>query len=111
MKSYNVAKVVVDDPFFIGKLHIFAYVSSLTQPFLTRYQTDQLTTPFMYFNLKNLMLKLLEIVVKPAAFENYKRGHKLMNIDLSGNQNMLSFGKIKFLQAHTLPIKPNLIVS
>lgn len=104
LKSYNVIKVVVDDPFFITKLPIFENVSSLMEPFLTRYQTDQPMIPFIYFNLKNLMLKLLEIVVKPATFENCKRGHKLMDIDLSYNQNLIFFGKLKFLQRQALPI-------
>ena len=55
--------------------------------------------PFIYFNLKNLMLKLLEIVVKPATFENCKRGHKLMDIDLSYNQNLIFFWKTKIFAA------------
>ena len=39
------------------------------------------------------MLKLRETVVKPTVLENCKSGQKLMDIDLSDNQNLISDGK------------------
>ena len=50
--------------------------------------------PFVYFDLKDLVVKLLDIIVKPTVINNCKSGKQLKEIDLSNAKNLISVGKI-----------------
>ena len=54
--------------------------------------------PFMYLSLKDLVLRLLELIVKPNALENCSAGCKLKTVDLKGDENLLPLDKV-FLNA------------
>ena len=50
--------------------------------------------PFVYFDLKDLVIKLLDIIVKPSVINNCKSGKQLKEIDLSNEENLIIVGKI-----------------
>ena len=49
---------------------------------------------FVYFDLKDLIIKFLDIIVKPTVINNCKSGKQLKEIDLSNGENLISVGKI-----------------
>ena len=82
-KSYETMKKAIGDLFIVSKLHFFTYVSGLVEPFLTLFQTDKPMIPFVYISIKDLVLKLLEIIVKPIVLKSCSNGNKLKTIDLT----------------------------
>ena len=48
----------------------------------------------MCLSLKDLVLKLLEIIVKPNVLDSYGTGCKLKTINLASDENLLPLGKI-----------------
>ena len=92
-KSYETVKKAIVI-LLISKLHFFAYVSGLVEPFVTLFQTGKLMIPFMYLSLKELVLKLLQIIVKPNVLESCRTGCKLKTIDLKSDENLLPLDKI-----------------
>ena len=95
-KSYLAVKESVEDPLVTAKLQFFCFVSSIVEPYLRKYQTDKPMIPFVYFDLKDLVIKLLDIIVKPTVINNCKSGKQLKEIDLSIEENLISdqHGKI-----------------
>ena len=87
-------KKAIGDPFIVSKLRFFTYVSGLVEPFFTLFQIDKPMIPFMYLSLKDLVLKLLEIIVKPNVLESYGTGCKLKTINLTNDENLLPLDKI-----------------
>ena len=87
-------KKAIGDPFIDSKLHFFTYVSGLVEPFLTLFQADKPMIPFLYLPLTNLVLKLLEIIVKPNVLENFSTGCKLKIIDFKNDKNFLPLDQI-----------------
>ena len=78
----------------MAKLHFFANISAFVGSFLTKYQMDKPMLLFVYFDLKDFISKLLQTVEKPTVFEHCKSEKKIMDIDVSNNQNLISIGKI-----------------
>ena len=76
-KSYLTVKESAEDPLVAAKLQFFSFVSSIVEPYLRKYQTDKPMIPFVYFDLKDLVIKLLDIIVKPKVSNNCKSGKKL----------------------------------
>ena len=93
-KSYLTVKKSVEDPLVTVKLQFFSFVSSIVESYLRKYQTDKPMIPFVYFDLKDLVIKLLDIIVKPTVISNCKSGKQLKEIDLSNEENLISIGKI-----------------
>ena len=93
-KSYLTVKESVEDPLVTAKLQFFSFVSSIAEPYLRKYQTDKPMIPFVYFDLKDLVIKLLDIIVKPTVINNCKSRKQLKEIDLSNEENLISFCKI-----------------
>ena len=87
LKSYETVKKAIGDLFIVSKLHIFTHVSGLVEPFLTLFQTDKPMIPFIYLSLKDFVLKLLEITVKPSVLESSSTGCKLKTIYLKSDEN------------------------
>ena len=50
--------------------------------------------PFAYFDLKDLVIKLLHIAVKPTVINSCKSGKQLKEIDSLNEENLISVGKI-----------------
>ena len=78
----------------VPKLHFLAYVANIVEPFLVKYQTDNPTIPLLYFDLKEIIIKLLEIIVKPDVLEKCKSWQKLKDLDLSLDKNLLTDEKL-----------------
>ena len=93
-KSYLTVKESVEDPLVAAKYQFFSFVSSIVEPYLRKYQTDKPMIPFVYFDLKDLVIKLLDIIVKPTITNNCKSGKQLKEIDLSNEENLINVGKI-----------------
>ena len=93
-KSYLVVKDSVREALFIAKLQFFSFESNKIEPFLKKYQTDQLMSPFLYCDLKDIVIKLLDIIVEHKIIEKCKSGKQVMEIDLAKEEN-LSVNKIK----------------
>ena len=90
-KSY---KNALQDNYLVPKLHFFAYVANIVEPFLVKYQTDNPMIPFLYFDLNEIIIKLLEIIVKPDILEKCKSWQKLKDLDLSLDKNLLTDEKL-----------------
>ena len=93
-KSYLTVKESIEDPLVTAKLQFFSFVSIIVEQYLRKYQTDKPMIPFVYFDLKDLVIKLLDIIVKPTVINNCKSGKQLKEIDLSNEENLISVGKI-----------------
>ena len=93
-KSYLTVKGSVEDPPVTAKLQFFSFVSSIVEPYLRKYETDKPMIPFVYLDLKDLVIKLLDNIVKPTVINNCKSGKQLKEIDLSNEENLISVGKI-----------------
>ena len=78
----------------VPKLHFFAYVANIVEPFLVKYQMDNPMIPFLYFDLKEIIIKLLQIIVKPDVLEKCKSWQKLKDLDLSLDKNLLTDEKL-----------------
>lgn len=63
-KNYKTITDVVKDNLIIGKLNFFSFVASILQPFLTKYQSDNLLVPFMYDGIVDLAKSLMRIIIK-----------------------------------------------
>ena len=50
--------------------------------------------PFAYFDLKDLVIKLLHIAVKPTVINSCKSGKQLKEINSLNEENLISVGKI-----------------
>ena len=110
-KSYENVKRAVDDPLLIVKLHFFSYAAGIVEPFLKKFQTDKPMIPFLFFELKTIVTSILEIIVKPSVIEScIKSTKKLINIDLSNQDNLLQLNKMNLGFAVSRAIK-NLVQS
>ena len=98
LKSYHTLKPALDDKMMPAKLYFFfEHVASIIEPYLKRYQTDKPMVPIMYYNLKDIVYQLLEIIVKPAVSDSFKaKPETWKNIDLSKDNNLVSAGKSNF---------------
>ena len=94
MKSCETVKKAIWDLFIASKLNFFTYVSGLGEPFLTLFQTDIPMIPLIYLSLKDLILKLLDIIVKLHVLECCNAGWKLKTNDLKSDENLLPLDKI-----------------
>ena len=94
MKSCETVKKAIWDLFIASKLNFFTYVSGLGEPFLTLFQTDMPMIPLICLSLKDLILKLLDIIVKLHVLECCNAGWKLKTNDLKSDENLLPLDKI-----------------
>ena len=65
--SYLTVKDSVGNPLFIARYQFS--VSCQTAPFLKKYQTDELIIPFLYCDLKDIIIKLLDVIVEHKMIE------------------------------------------
>ena len=62
--------------------------------FLKRFQMDKPMVSFLFFELKSIVCKLLEIVVKSSVIKSCKNVHQLKEIDLFDESNLLPLDKM-----------------
>lgn len=86
--SFVVVKEKLNDKLFPAKLAFFRSMCSLFEPFLTEFQTDAPMAPFLYNDLKSLIMTLLERVVSPDHLTSVKS--KIEKVDLSPKNLILS---------------------
>jgi len=93
-KSYDNVKKAVNDPLTVVKLEFFAFIASILEPFLVTYQTDKPMLPFLYFDLKSLILSLMKLFIKPCIISEAKTGSQLCGIDLEKATNLIPLKNI-----------------
>ena len=72
---------------------------------MRKYQTDQPMVPFLFFDLKDTVTKLFEIIIKPEVLEKCKTWSKMKQIDFSESDNLLPDGKTNLGFAVTEQLK------
>ena len=78
-----------------AKLHFFEHIASIIEPHLKKYEADKPMVPFMYYDLKDIVYQLLEIIVKPAVLDFFKaKPQTWKDIDLSKDNNLISARKV-----------------
>ena len=93
-KSYKNVRDALADPFILAKLHFFSYVSAIVEPYLRTYQTEKPMIPFMFKDLKEIVLQLMQLFIKPEVLEANKSGNKLIKIDLYKKDNQIKAKEI-----------------
>ena len=73
----------------MAKLKFFCYVADIIEPYLVKYQTNKPMVPYMYSDLRKLMIKLFGIVVQPKVLEQCKTGKQLLEMDMTDKKNVL----------------------
>ena len=89
-KSYEVILASVEDPFTTAKLAFFSFLSTLVEPYLRKYQTDQPMIPFMFKDLKSLIKSILAIIVKPETLEKCAKAKQLIDLNLDDKTILLT---------------------
>ena len=93
-KSYANVKNAVNDPLTEVKLEFFAYIAGILEPFLKMYQTDKPMIPFLYFDLKSIVLSLMKLFIKSSVLSEAKTGIQLCDIDLESESNQINLKNI-----------------
>ena len=81
-KCYNTVVSSVNDKFVILKPNFFIFVANNIQPFLTKYQSSEPLIPFLYDDIKNLLIDLMTLVYKESFITEY-----IHNLDDSNEAN------------------------
>ena len=53
----------------VAKLCFFSFLAGLLQPFLTAFQGDEPMPPYLGSNVKEVVVSLLALIVRPKAIE------------------------------------------
>ena len=83
-------KAALEDVLTEAKLHFFTFIAGKLQPFLKKYQTENLMMVYIYKDLKLLSKNLLQLVVKSDILAKAKSGKQLREINLSNEDNLRS---------------------
>ena len=67
-KSFLTVKKGIDDPLTVAKL-CFAFLAGLLQPFMTAFEGDGPMLPYLCSSVKELVVSLLELIVRPKVIE------------------------------------------
>jgi hypothetical protein len=89
-KSFISVQDAVHNPLTIAQFQFFSYIAGLLEPFLKSYQTDRPMLPFMYYDLKALVVSLLRLFIKSNIISNCKSGSEMMKINLSAEANVIN---------------------
>ena len=73
----------------ITKVQFFSFIACFTEPFLIKYQSDDLLITFMYGDLEALVKNILKIFIKSSAISNCKSGAELLEININGKGNYI----------------------
>ena len=89
-KSFPKAVSSIENLLTPAELKFFRYVASILSPYLTMHQTDSPMVVFMYEDLRELIFKLLKLVVKPAVLDDTFASHShLIRFDVDKEANFL----------------------
>ena len=78
-----------------SKASSFEHIASIIEPYLKIYQTDKRMVSVVYYDLKDIVYQLLEIIVKPAVLDYFKIKSQTWNdIDLSKDNTLISAWKL-----------------
>ena len=72
-------------------LQSFSFVAEHFKPFLTSYQTDAPMIPYLYQDLKEVLLVLLSLIIKPTVIDSCKN---LCHLDLTKKEHFLPFKSV-----------------
>jgi len=86
-QSNSYTNVKTADELTLAKLQCFSYIAGMVEPFLNIYQIDNPMLPYMYFDLRNMVKELLEIIVKPEVIQKCNTGKQLIALDLESKEN------------------------
>ena len=67
--SFHNEKKGIDDPLTVAKLCFFSFLAGLHQQFLTAFQGDGPMFPFLCSSIKELVVSLLGLIVRPKVIE------------------------------------------
>ena len=103
-KSILNVKAALEDKLTTAKLHFFSFIAGKLHPFLVRYQTGKPRIPFLYRDMKRLLVGLMLLVVKKEVVDGAKTGASLKTINLNGSDNLrpLKNVEIGFAAEHTI---------
>lgn len=79
------------DKLMMCKISFFARMASLLEVFLIKYQSGKPLTPFLYGDIKKLLLSLLGIILKKNVIPDDPRLYS--KIDLDNQNNFLDFAQ------------------
>ena len=68
-KSFLNLKKGIDNPLTVAKLCFFSFLARLLQPFLTAFQGDGPMLPYLCSSIKELVVSLLGLIVRPKVIE------------------------------------------
>ena len=78
-KRFGTISNAVDDTLMTAKLNLLSFTAINLESYL---KMDKPMVPFLYYYLKLLSIKLLEIIVKLSVLEKCKSGLHFKSIDL-----------------------------
>ena len=67
--SYEILTKHYKDPLVPAKLHFFAFVTSIFQPYVVIFQTNSPMIPFMFSELEIIFYQLLRLVFRKDAID------------------------------------------
>ena len=68
-KSFHNVKKGIDDSLTVPELCFFSFLAGLLQPFSTAFQGDGPMLPYLCSSVKELVLSLLGLIVRPKAIK------------------------------------------
>ena len=68
-QSFHNVKKGIEDPLIVAKLCFLSFHAELLQPFLTAFQGDGPMLPFLCSSIKEVVVSLLGLIVKPKVIE------------------------------------------
>lgn len=84
----------LNNKLMLPQLAFFKMLAEEIQPFLIKFQTSQPLAPFLYSSLLEMTQNLLRRFVKKEIIENATTPKKLAAINLSDNDNLLTYNQI-----------------
>ena len=94
--SYLPVKKGVEDELPVAKLSVFNYITSLLQPYLTKYQTDHPVLLFLGKDLERFHRSLLQLVIKSDVLEKCESPAALLQFGFSDKSIYLKLKNIHF---------------
>lgn len=92
-KSYATVKNLILDPLLESKLCFFEWLANELEPFLRGYQSNDPKAAFLFSDLSNLLINILERIVKKDVLEKYSRN--ILKINLKDEKNFMAVDYIK----------------
>ena len=82
-ENYGNNKNVIKDNMILAKLHFFATVANVLNPFLTCHQSTNSMVPLLYDDLYSLLREIMSWFINPTILQKVDRGSVLCKFDLN----------------------------